>query len=806
MLKLIFEWLDTHVWIYWVIAAVPTLVLLVWLTRLIWGDPPPNRFSLQKVIFPLLVLAVLFAWRWPFLLSADEYNPDESQLIAGAMTLRFDAIPWRGVDGFTSGPLNFYPLLVPRLLGLPLDYFTARFVGLLLIGGALLACSRLFSSRFGSPLGELGILPALAFFCTVTDADFIHYSSEHLSLFLTALSAWCLLRRSTGGTTTHRWVLGGCFTAGLLPWAKLQSAPLAATLVFAALIAAGRDKTPAREKGRSIFYLLAAAAAPTACMLLVVVTTGQFEHFFRSYILQNFTYVSDGASIRGTVRDLWDTSRMTMHFPVYLITSLFGVAAALLTGSRRDSSTQREPSWRIALILLVVSAACILTPRRALLHYVLLSVIPLALLLGLSLGRSGNAVNRRTRVWLGSGMLLFGFLIPFGVRAAQPVPIMFGGFLAHWREPRTVLADIVRLYAGPTSRMAIWGWLPSLYVETGVPQGTRDGNTSWAMMPSPHRQYYLQRFLADLERNAPDLFVDAVGFGSRFYPDRAQAGHESFPALQSYIIDHYQLAADGGYARIYAKKGLSSRSSSPRSKHFLLTPNGSIANDSLRRESITPADLPQRKTRTGWVQMMNPPAEIVWALEDNIREVTFEYGFAPEAYRAANRTDGVELIFELRSEGVPVRPLFNRMLDPQHRPADRGPVTGNLILPPFKSGARLVARTTVGMSGNNAWDWFYLGSVMPLTSVNYAPTQFPHFNRVPNTVDADLSYRLQEGDDSLLILHAPALLTYHLAGDERRVRFDYGFRAGAYSDGGQTDGAIFKVELHRANAPVQVLF
>ena len=97
------------------------MLLLAWSAWLFHTQEITSRAKHRAVVSALLVFAVLLAWRWPFLLSADEYNPDESQLIAGALTLPLDPVPWRGVDGFTSGPLNFYPLLIPHLVGLPLD-------------------------------------------------------------------------------------------------------------------------------------------------------------------------------------------------------------------------------------------------------------------------------------------------------------------------------------------------------------------------------------------------------------------------------------------------------------------------------------------------------------------------------------------------------------------------------------------------------------------------------------------------------------------------------------------------------------
>jgi len=65
---------------------------------------------------------------------------------------------------------------------------------------------------------------------------------------------------------------------------------------------------------------------------------------------------------------------------------------------------------------------------------------------------------------------------------------------------------------------------------------------------------------------------------------------------------------------------------------------------------------------------------------------------------------------------------------------------------------------------------------------------------------------IQENADTSLLLHAPASLTFTLRGDERRLRFEYGFRHGAYSGGGQTDGATFTVELLRPREDPKILF
>src|SRR5215207_2009845 len=106
MLKTLFIWLDHHSYIYWFLTAGPTLLLLWRIKATVRGDvfgpaEVPRRTNWGDA---LVIFLFLLAWRWPFLLVAGEFNPDESQLIAGAITLAHDPVFWRSVDGTTSGP------------------------------------------------------------------------------------------------------------------------------------------------------------------------------------------------------------------------------------------------------------------------------------------------------------------------------------------------------------------------------------------------------------------------------------------------------------------------------------------------------------------------------------------------------------------------------------------------------------------------------------------------------------------------------------------------------------------------------
>jgi len=93
-------------------ASLATFGWLSLLAALAWTvrDATASRPSRLLGWAWWLLLAVV-AFRWPILWFPHQQNPDESQLIAGSITLRQDPVFWRSVDGGTAGPIDFYPLL-----------------------------------------------------------------------------------------------------------------------------------------------------------------------------------------------------------------------------------------------------------------------------------------------------------------------------------------------------------------------------------------------------------------------------------------------------------------------------------------------------------------------------------------------------------------------------------------------------------------------------------------------------------------------------------------------------------------------
>jgi hypothetical protein len=218
----------------------------------------------------------------------------------------------------------------------------------------------------------------------------------------------------------------------------------------------------------------------------------------------------------------------------------------------------------------------------------------------------------------------------------------------------------------------------------------------------------------------------------------------------------------------------------------------------------SPVNHPNKVVGQENVIMLLPPARMEWILPEDVRAVSVSFGFDPVA-ALQGTTDGADFFVELAKDDH-VRPLLHRRLDPVRQPLDLGTHSVDLVLPPFGPGTRLVVRSGFGPDGNGAWDWMYLAGLRYHRSPKYLPEQFPGFSPVPDAADADGASLVRNGQDTQLFLHAPASLTYRLNGHERNLQFAYGFLPGAHSNGGGTDGAIFRVTLLQLGTPDRVLF
>ena len=565
---------------------------LMWAGVLTWLDASPARFATaawaafamaaaagagaslpwrigrwwrSRATFAALALLSILAFRWPILCDNRELmDPDESQMMSAALTLNRDPLYWKSVDGQTRGPMDDWPLLALLRIKGRLDYTGARLVSVLLAWACVLCAWLSLRQLFGDGWARLLALPLLAVHAFSDAWSFVPYGSEHVTDALIALASVSLLT-SWGAPGRIRRPLG-LYIAGLAlgaaPFAKLQGAPIVAWVVVFAVWLVCREEQAARRV-RPLVALLGGVLTAPAIILLWVVASGTWQDFFESYILDNVRYAGartfSWAQTPAALGRMFAVGQGSGPFLVWTTASSMAALLAFPLFSRRERRCAV-----FAAGLAVASAFAAMVPGRIFPHYLQLVFFPAGLLFGTAAGAAVAAARRiqasrpglRTAAQAGiAAAFLACGLGPQIAWRAHEVQASRGRY-AETRGllQRTGVADEILKHARGGERLGIWGWGPRFWIQTGLVQATRDGNTSRQIDGSQSRARYRERYLSDLVQSRPPVFIDAVGGDNFIYHDRRASGHETFGELNDYIGANYRQVADVEGTRIYVRR------------------------------------------------------------------------------------------------------------------------------------------------------------------------------------------------------------------------------------------------------------
>lgn len=538
----VFQWFTDQPSRYWLVALPFAALLLA-------AALQPRR--VPRWVFLACLAACLLAFRWPVVVTGMESNADESQLIAGAITLLHRPVFWRDVDAHAIGPLTVYPLTFLGAMGASLDYETARLFGLLLEWAGLAACYRLLREVSGESWARLGILPLAAFFALTRSQDFLEYSAETMAGALLALglaAMWIGLRRHAAG-----WQAAGAFVLGCTAWAKLQALPVAVALVAGGLCVHwfGRSEPPA-GRGREVTFLGAGFFAALVVPLLAIAAAGIWTDWSDAYVHAGISYL--GTARVGFPTALgWFLTDSESGFPVYAL-PLFVLTLALGFPALR-----KDPSLRSLVFTLVAAAlaagVAIAGSGRLFAHYLgmalWLPVLPAAACCAAVFPDSGPA-RRGWRIGIVVAWLAC-TLLPQVAHVLSPstLKFVFPPGINHLMMDEA--SRLIRIQAKPGDTLSVWGWEPRVYVLTGLPQGTREAHTERLIEANPLRDFYRARFLADFNRAPPAFFVDGIVPDNFAFNDRRRHGFELWPELARIIaVDYFLLQSADGY-RIYRR-------------------------------------------------------------------------------------------------------------------------------------------------------------------------------------------------------------------------------------------------------------
>lgn len=535
---------DSFPIVYWFLGYVLAVAVIV--------------MNLKKGIPVYLYLGgaigLLVVMRLPAIALNRELNADESQMLSHALTLYLDPVYWRSVDGTTIGPLDNYLLVIPRLLGFQIDYTAGRIMGLWCSIGSLLFFFYALNRWFGQTIARIGLLVPLLFLAFTQDPDFVHYSSEQLPVFLLSICL-ALLADLSGTETLSGWRtfwLG--LVAGMVPFAKLQATPQAGLLVLFALYLTYQYYRQTR-KGKPLLLLILGGITFPLLVFAWIIGNGVFQDFIDFYILGNAVYAGGG----GFADIPTQFGKLVLLSPDF--TALL-VAVALLTimGAFVRPETSSDASANrlfVSVVILGYGLAAIYAVTKSgnlFVHYLNFCIYPLGLAAALGLQ---NCRHYKFLLPV-APLLVLGW---FGVQDA----------LSFFRNrqlntlvsenatslPVSPVVGALKPFTTPTDRMVVWGWQCKYYVEAQLPQGTAENHSERCIFQHPLREVYRRRFINDLKRNRPVVFLDAVGKNSLWVQNVATQGHESFPELAGYIAKNYQLMGNFDGTRLYIRRNRS---------------------------------------------------------------------------------------------------------------------------------------------------------------------------------------------------------------------------------------------------------
>jgi len=524
--------------------------------------------------------AVVFSCRWPFLLCPIYFNPDEAFFSSCGITLWHDPVFWRSISAFTSGPLNIYPLLIPKLLGFSFSYASARVVGLLLVLGTI-SCLYFTARKFMCQmLARITVLPVLTFFAFTVHSNFRHYSSEHVSLFLLSASVLTLavfvsLPRRPGGMTFAAGII-----LGAVPFAKLQAIPLGVVIGISGLLVLSLGKSPLKNRLRDCAIYVAGVMVVPLFFFAMTKATGCFEHMLKSYLLANVNYTKQGLSLTASIDafpEFLATSKMfSVWFGFQLIAGLLLLIVVLWFGGLKSLKSFSVKLLIFSAALLIVAVYSVIAPGRHYIHYLLFLTVPATLWLMACTAcfeQWAKSLKKPLHIQAVINLLMVGVIsVVATLLLNDPADGRPLGYLKKFTSyPGTPIGNAIRNLGLSGQSLAVWGWMYGLFIETDMWSATRDNVLvySWVGTGRPEDtmevlpnyldvapRYSKDLYMTDLVKNKPPVFVDAVSPKGFAFHDRILFGYETFPPLAAFIDGNYRLITEIDGARIFIRNDL----------------------------------------------------------------------------------------------------------------------------------------------------------------------------------------------------------------------------------------------------------
>jgi hypothetical protein len=330
-------------------------------------------------------------------------------------------------------------------------------------------------------------------------------------------------------------------------------------------------RNPARQRFiRHFFIFLAGTVLFSGLVLLYLFIFSLQGSFWELYIRQNLFYLNMiPVSLFEKLFHYWPFIGLVED--TYNLFGLTGIILALgilvFMGRRSYQPADKTPPSSFvfvyySLAFLAVSIYAAIKPGRGYSHHLLFLIIPAGFILGVFLAElrkileAQGAIRHNIKLAL-SATVVAVIVITNSVEVSArtliggPYIVHTGKLIKYYVSP--VIQAILK-HASAGDSLAVWGWAPELYVDSGLVQAIKQGNLMYEIAPNARQQYFLQQFTGDLLNSRADIFVDAVAPGRFAFYNRKTEGFDAFPEVRGIVEKYYNFAEEVSGVRIYVRK------------------------------------------------------------------------------------------------------------------------------------------------------------------------------------------------------------------------------------------------------------
>ena len=547
---ILLNWIDfdTRPLIWWLFGH---LFLGIFSSWLILRNRPVSDFILVGVIF-----FISGFMRLPILLHNLPLNPDESQMLAQGLTLTFDPLLYRSVDPTTSGPINNYVLAFVHLLGFKLDFRLAHILSWLITASSVIFLYKALKQLQSVFIAQLAVIPTIAFITFAQNANYLHYYSEGIAILFLSFNVYLIARWTRKKDFPLLELIAFGISTALIVLCKIQALPLSFVLgVWSLFLLFFFQKQKAFLYGS---VLAGSIIAVWGGWLWYMQANDVLDDFFFYYIKANAQlkmHFSDS-----TVRSPF---YLLIRFPLIVFKRAFGLEYwffpfVLLTGVFLLKITAKEAFlktiklnsyfWVMLSGYFFMVVATIIRTGSFYPHHFLHFILPCCLFIGLYL-------SQIKPIWRWAILSTQVIFIALCVKrlATGSYLNLYTTAVSDQRELSPVGQAILK-YGKPGDYLVVWGWACQYYVETQMPQGVNENHSVRSAMKHPLQAAYYQRYIQDIKRTRPKVFVDAMTPKTLWMNDPKKYGHQNYPELAQFIADNYTFKEEIKGIKIYALK------------------------------------------------------------------------------------------------------------------------------------------------------------------------------------------------------------------------------------------------------------